>query len=79
MTGQLPASLSKLSRTVYLCPSHSSPNRSAVMPTTPVRHGTEPWSAACLCAVGMRSGAHLNQLSGTIGSWIGSMAKLAYL
>jgi hypothetical protein len=29
--------------------------------------------------VGMRSGAHANKLTGTIGSWIGSMAKLAYL
>jgi hypothetical protein len=29
--------------------------------------------------VGMRSGAHFNKLSGTIGGWIGSMARLAFL
>jgi hypothetical protein len=29
--------------------------------------------------VGMRSDCNQNKLSGTIGSWIGSMAKLGYL
>jgi hypothetical protein len=29
--------------------------------------------------VGLRSGAHENKLSGTIGGWIGSMAKLVSL
>jgi hypothetical protein len=38
-----------------------------------------PVGAACLRAAVVRSECYENKLSGTIGSWIGSMAKLTRL
>jgi hypothetical protein len=58
--------------------------RQAHGPRGTVRSATEhshggPRSAACLHAVVVRRECDQNKLSGTIGSWIGSMAKLTYL
>ncbi len=69
LDGSLPAELGKLTDLEDLCAALRR-HRAAI---------GGPVSAARLCAAVVCSACNRNKLSGTIGSWIGSMAKLTLL
>ncbi len=71
LDGTLPAELGKLTDLEYLCADGSAPP-----PRSPSRRDR---SAPRLRAAVVRSNCGNNKLSGTIGGWIGSMAKLGTL
>ena len=71
LDGTLPAELGKLTDLEDLCADGSAPP-----PRSP---STGPVGAARLRSAVVRSQCQQNKLSGTIGSWIGSMAKLTYM
>jgi hypothetical protein len=69
LDGTLPAELGKLTDLEDLC---------AALRRRRAAHRRTGRRRALRAAV-VRSNLHANKLSGTIGSWIGSMAKLTWL